>query len=197
MDDAVVLGSDLWLFERNWDAEAKKKFDAEESLNTKKRMQIDYVVTLILLARVVDADFQQNAARIAKATGGSVRSAPVKGLMRMWGKMENDHASEPVPQPACNIDMSRNGITYDNPDELKEGYAMMTKKYPSLRTKNNFRADFNAVEKSFGCVEQVEKPRLNYVCIGQTHTRAAHSCLFLTYSEYISSVRLQVPGHFG
>ena len=155
MDDTGVLGSDLWLFERKWDAEAKKQFDAADS-RTKKGMQIDYVVTLILLAKVVDADFQQNAARIANATGGSLRSAPVKGLMRMWGKMENDHASEPVPQPACNIDMSRNGITYDKPDKLKEGYAMMTKKYPSLRTKNNFRADFNAVEKSFGCVEQVE-----------------------------------------
>ena len=177
MDDTAVLGSDLWLTviaDGKWDAAAKEKFDAETDLNEKKVWQIDYVLTLILLARVIDADFQQNATRIGKATGGSVRSAPVKGLMRMWGKMENDHASEPVPQPACNIDMSRNGITYDKPDKLKEGYAMMTKRYPALRTKNNFRADFNAVEKSFGCVGHVENPRLNYACIGQTHTHVLH-----------------------
>ena len=72
--------------------------------------------------------------------------------MRMWGKMEKDHASEPVPQPACNIDMVRNGVTYDAPEKLQEGYAMMAKKYPPLRVKNNFRSDFNAVEKTFGWV---------------------------------------------
>ena len=82
MDDAVVLGSDLWLtalMDGKWDAAAKKRFDAEADPFEKQDTQMDYVLTLILLAKVIDADFQQNAARIGKATGGSVRASSLCG----------------------------------------------------------------------------------------------------------------------
>ena len=98
-----------------------------------------YLVGLMLLTAAVDEDFQTKSQAIAEATGGRCRSAPPKGYARMVNKLATDHLWEWDPRGASNIDMSRNGIAYDTPKDLRIGFETLTRRFPALRMKNNMR----------------------------------------------------------
>ena len=40
----------------------------------------------------------------------------------MMNKLGTDHAKEPEPKSAANIDLVRNGVTFDTPEALAVGY---------------------------------------------------------------------------
>merc|ERR1719174_2132480 len=94
-----------------------------------------YLVGLMLLTAAVDEDFQTKSQAIAEATRGRCRSAPPKGYARMVNKLATDHLWEWDPRGASNIDMSRNGIAYDTPKDLRIGFETLTRRFPALRMK--------------------------------------------------------------
>ena len=57
----------------------------------------------------------------------------------MVNKLATDHLWEWDPRGASNIDMSRNGIAYDTPKDLRIGFETLTRRFPALRMKNNMR----------------------------------------------------------
>ncbi|CAE7941742.1 unnamed protein product, partial [Symbiodinium necroappetens] len=66
-----------------------------------------YIVLLLSAVHAVDHLFQDKAKEICESVGGSVRAPPPKGFMRMWAKLDTDHAKAASPKAAENIDTNR------------------------------------------------------------------------------------------
>ena len=110
-----------------------------------------FIAAIAMMGVAVDHDFQrQIRALAADHGGGTVRVAPTKGFSRMMNKAHSDHANERKPRPACNIDISRNAVTFGSPEELAAGFEAVAARFPPLRVKNNFRPEFDAAKRSFG-----------------------------------------------
>ena len=74
-----------------------------------ERPELVYITVITLLSAGVDPEFQCAAAACVAASGAEVVAAPIKGFLRMRGKLHSrdDHRNQPVPRPAENIDTVR------------------------------------------------------------------------------------------
>jgi hypothetical protein len=88
--------------------------------------EYNYMIAVEVLTALVDAEFQAAAAEVAAETGGDINPAPPKGFMRMFGKLGVDHANEPTPRQ-CNIDCSRNCISYATPTKMLRGFEALSR----------------------------------------------------------------------
>jgi hypothetical protein len=135
LDDDDVLGEAMW---------------PAVSLANPRLDHTIHIFAVEYLTALVDADFQAAVAGVAVETGGLASAAPAKSLLRMLGKLEGDHAKEEEPKVACNIDCSRNCLTYDTAQALERGFDALARRFKVLRVKNSYREDFDAERESFG-----------------------------------------------
>merc|ERR1712228_639249 len=88
-----------------------------------------YLSQLVLLAQIVDEDFQASVQTIygidkvtnkGKVEDGIVEymRGPVKLMDRARAKAQNDYAKEPYPASACVIDFNRCALIFDNISSL-------------------------------------------------------------------------------
>ena len=156
MDDKRVLGTHLWT-----------SLSADE----------DGIWALMCLSCAVDAGYQAVSKRIAEATGGSIRHAPIKGWARMVNKLNRNLEHESIPREACNIDMCRNAVTYKTCEALKAGYKAFKKRFSIVSVTNNFRKTYDALETSFGYRSCLVSNRVCvYVCVYACAWMCVHVC---------------------
>ena len=130
--------------------EALKK-PLKQSFGQLRPHKYELLVILEYLARLFDPFFQRAAQDMAKATNGKWRAAPPKTCARMAAKLSNDHAHEPEPKAAANLDLARAALTFEHPQDLLQCYDMCSEMgLRAVRVKNNFRSSFDAVKQSFG-----------------------------------------------
>jgi len=112
----------------------------------------EFMVILEYLAKLIDPFFQFEARAIAEAHNGQWKAAPPKSCVRMAAKLTLDHAHEPWPQAAANIDMSRCAMTFSEAEDLRNAYehCVARSELALLRTKNKLDDSFDAVNRSFG-----------------------------------------------
>ena len=113
---------------------------------------IVYVVWLVSLA--LDASFAAKLRRATRRFGAAVevKPAPVKTLARMRNKLADPdhHALKQRPRPMHNLDTVRAGVVVTDPAIMEDVFdAIEADVGPWLRVKNNYRAEFDAVD-SYG-----------------------------------------------
>ncbi len=63
----------------------------------------------------MDQFFQRAAKDLAEEHRGQWRAAPPKTCVRMAAKLAADHAREPKPKAAANLDLARAAISFEDP----------------------------------------------------------------------------------
>ena len=112
-----------------------------------------YVFFLAMAAIACDAAFQAAVRTALEGMPGvAIRGAPTKGYNRMWNKMPGDHANDPEPRAASNIDVVRCAASFPDAQSLCDGFARLDEALGGARrTKNNYRSEaqgFRAMEKT-------------------------------------------------
>jgi hypothetical protein len=135
MDENDVLGKGFWSF-------VKEATDDDEDMY--------YIAGLLYLAALFDGDFQKEATVMVKKHGGTLRVAAPKSMERMEEKLYGDRDEEATPKGAANVDIVRNCAVFPDAASMSACLSEFTKRFPTLRMKNNYRPAFDAVKESFG-----------------------------------------------
>lgn len=110
-----------------------------------------YIVLLLSAVHAVDHLFQDKAKEICESVGGSVRAPPPKGFMRMWAKLDTDHAKAASPKAAENIDTNRVAWIFQEPKQLRDAFAKAQEVFgPPVRIKNGYDPSFDALSDTKG-----------------------------------------------
>ena len=76
---------------------------------------------------------------------GAGKPPAVKGFMRMWAKLETDHADAPEPKAYENADTNRVAWVLEDAEQLIKAEAeARTELGPPIRCKNNYQQSFDA-----------------------------------------------------
>ena len=111
-----------------------------------------YIHVLRMVALAIDADFQQYCTNLASEHNGQLRGVPIKGVTRMWNKMQSrtDHRflsqdlldANMTKRCAQNIDINRNAITFQTVADMKGFIAAAETAFDGVaRFKNMFAFD--------------------------------------------------------
>merc|ERR1712228_152245 len=106
-----------------------------------------YLSQLVLLAQIVDEDFQASVQEIygidkvsnkGKVENGTVEymRGPVKTMDRARAKAQNDYAKEPYPASACVIDFNRCALIFDDISSLLHGLQLFVNKVKYYQSGN-------------------------------------------------------------
>merc|ERR1712228_476644 len=106
-----------------------------------------YLSQLVLLAQIVDEDFQTSVQTIygidkvsnkGKVENGTVEymRGPVKTMDRARAKAQNDYAQEPYPASACVIDFNRCALIFDDISSLLSGLKLFVNKVKYYQSGN-------------------------------------------------------------
>merc|ERR1712228_784030 len=106
-----------------------------------------YLSQLVLLAQIVDEEFQQSVQTIygidkvsnkGKVEDGNVEymRGPVKLMDRARAKAQNDYANEPYPASACVIDFNRCALVFDDISSLMGGLKLFVNKVKYYQSGN-------------------------------------------------------------
>ena len=108
---------------------------------------LEHALKLLIAAHALDAGFQAKAAAAFVRAGGTGAGKPpaVKGFMRMWAKLQTDHADAPEPKPYENADTNRVAWVLEDAEQLIKAEAeARTELGPPIRCKNNYQQSFDA-----------------------------------------------------
>lgn len=110
-----------------------------------------YIHTLRLVCKALDFKYQALVGEVVNKHGGELKSAPVKGDQRMRNKAlsEEDHALQPRPRPALNIDCVRCCATFEQPQALIACIESLKEKFKVIRVKNGFALDEAAAAQGY------------------------------------------------
>ncbi|CAJ1432485.1 unnamed protein product [Effrenium voratum] len=129
--------------------DAQEKEDAEEEHERKK--QTSFIVLLLTAVHAVDHLFQDTAREICESVGGTARAPPPKGFMRMWAKLDTDHAKAKSPRAAENIDTNRVAWIFEEPEQLRAAFDKAQKVFGHpVRVKNGYDPGFDAMTETKG-----------------------------------------------
>ena len=106
-----------------------------------------HALKLLIAAHALDAGFQAKAAAAFVRAGGTDAGKPpaVKGFMRMWAKLQTDHADAAEPKPYENADTNRVAWVLEDAEQLIKAEAeARTELGPPIRCKNNYQQSFDA-----------------------------------------------------
>jgi len=110
-----------------------------------------YISLLSSAAHALDPVFQETARQICQGAGGESKSPHPKGFMRMYAKLEHDHADAKRPKAAENLDVNRIAWIFEDEAQLRDAYAKAREVFGSpVRVKNGYDPAFNAMEISKG-----------------------------------------------
>ena len=108
---------------------------------------LDHAFKLLIAAHALDAGFQATAAAAFVRAGGTGAGKPpaVKGYMRMYAKLNTDHADAPEPKPYENADTNRVAWVLEDAEQLIKAEAeARTELGPPIRCKNYYQQSFDA-----------------------------------------------------
>ena len=119
-----------------------------------------YIHVLRLTALAIDQSYQEIIQDIAETaakntTDYTFSKASIKGDARIRNKAcsQDDHANDPRPRPAQNIDVNRNCLTFDTPEELLDCATTICNHdrfgNGAARIKNGFAAPIKQAKKAF------------------------------------------------
>ena len=125
--------------------------EQDEEEDDYRMSEAAYIVLLLSAVHAVDHLFQDRAKEICESVGGSVRAPPPKGFMRMWAKLDTDHAKAKSPKAAENIDTNRVAWIFQEPKQLRDAFAKAQEVFgPPVRIKNGYDPSFDALSDTKG-----------------------------------------------
>lgn len=116
-----------------------------------RKKQSSFIIFLLTAVHGVDHIFQEVAKEICESVAGTSRAPPPKGFMRMWAKLDTDHASAKSPRAAENIDTNRVAWIFEEPSQLRDAFEKAQKIFGApLRVKNGYDPAFPAMAETKG-----------------------------------------------
>eukprot|EP00913_Durusdinium_trenchii_P024365 g22874.t1 len=103
---------------RRLSPEEKVDVEAEHE----RKQQSSFIIFLLTAVHGLDHIFQSSAKEICESVGGTSRAPPPKGFMRMWAKLDTDHAKAESPRAAENIDTNRVAWIFEEPSQLRDAF---------------------------------------------------------------------------